>query len=564
MLICALCVVADTLRLKDGTVLEGKVIEQGDRYWIKLATGESKLIPKRDVQSFERGDARPGAANPPAVPGGKTGATPPAGAGSAKPQASGKAAPFASVGFATVKTKADRVEAPIQAIQLWDNYIASKPAAADLKNAQVELERWQKLAKDNAEKIKGVWVGGSERKRIVKKSKNLVKEGNKKIEEGQSEAGFKKFEEALGLYPQGFEANFYLGLYYLKKSTISAHSRVDLANLDKAIKTLENAARIAPKSSSVWTNLAIGYSFKNKHKEAVQTAYKAATMHESPETVGNLVASFRAAPVGLQQQAWCKTIMESAILMAERHSVPLQGGEGGWRYVPPVETDEIPGAAGPAGAKWSGSGFFITSDGYLLTNHHVITGDTESEAKPDIAFRIRMDDGTEMNAELVALDDAADIALMKVKTDSPVVPLKISSYLPNQGASALVLGYPATGDDEHTMQISPGTVKSIHEGDEYEVWFDLNTTHGNSGGPIVDASNNVIAILTAGRQSFNMTIVLGVGPTQIKTFLDKIGDKAPKLEYAAAPTTQPSFDSEALTKQARASTVLIHAIRAAE
>jgi hypothetical protein len=53
--VCTVCVLADTLRLKDGTVLEGKVIEQPDRYWIKLADGTSKTVLKKDVLKLERG-----------------------------------------------------------------------------------------------------------------------------------------------------------------------------------------------------------------------------------------------------------------------------------------------------------------------------------------------------------------------------------------------------------------------------------------------------------------------------------------------------------------------------
>ena len=82
--VCTVCVLADTLRLKDGTVLEGKVIEQPDRYWIKLTDGTSKTVLKKDVASLERGDAKPavpGGATPPANPT-KSPATPAGGPGS--------------------------------------------------------------------------------------------------------------------------------------------------------------------------------------------------------------------------------------------------------------------------------------------------------------------------------------------------------------------------------------------------------------------------------------------------------------------------------------------------
>ena len=555
--LCTMAVLADQLKLKDGTVLEGKVIPQGDKYWIKLSTGETKIVNKSDVASFVQGDAKSAGGTA-----GSSKTTPQPPSGQKVPPAPNAAAAVPN-SFAAVKAKAEASMSPVQGVQIWENYIATKPAPGDLENAKAELEKWNKLSKDNAEKIKGVWVGGVERKRIVKQAKTMVKEGVKQIEDGQSTVGFKKIEDALNLYPQSFEANFYLGLYYLRKSAINPNAHAfNLEYLDKAVKILENTSKIAPKSSSTWSNLAIGYTFKRKHRESVEAAYKAAMMHESAETVQNLVSAFRYAPGGMEKQPWAKEILENSVLMAERHGIQLRGQDDkGFVYVPPVETDEIPGSAGPAGLVWSGSGFFVTSDGYILTNHHVATGDPKTPIKPEISFRVRLDDGTEKPAELIAVDDAADIALMKIKTDTPVVPFKLASYMPNQGSDAMALGYPATGDDEFTLQVSPGAVKSVHEGDEHEIWLDLNTTHGNSGGPIVDANNNVISIVTAYRQSYNMDIFLGVSTNQIKTFLTKIGDKPPKLEYVEKPSGGPEFSAEKLTQQAKVSTVLVMAVR---
>jgi S1-C subfamily serine protease len=403
-------------------------------------------------------------------------------------------------------------------------------------------------------------VGGVERKRIVKQAKSMVKEGVKQIEDGQTQSGFKKMEDALKLYPQSFDANFYLGLHYLRKSTYNEHARFDLANLDTAIKTLERATQIAPKCSAAYSNRAIGYAFKNRHQDAIKMAYKAATMHESDETVGNLLGVIGHAPPNTRDQSWAKPICEAAVAMAGNHKIDGKA----FYYLPPAQSDEIPGTDNPAGAVWSGSGFFVTDDGYLITNHHVATGEPKTPIDPNIGFRVRLDDGTEKSAELIAVDDAADISIMKIKPDKPTVPLKLADYMPEQGAQLLVLGYPATGDDEHTLEISDGTCKSVHEGDEHEVWMNLNTTHGNSGGPIVDAENNMIAILTAGRESFNMTITLGVSTNQIKTFLTKIGDKAPKVQWATKKPTMAAFDSVNLTKAAKVSTVCVIAVRNAE
>jgi len=149
---------------------------------------------------------------------------------------------------------------------------------------------------------------------------------------------------------------------------------------------------------------------------------------------------------------------------------------------------------------------------------------------------------------------------MKIKVDQPVPFLKLADDNPKQASKLLVLGYPSTGSSRHTLQVSEGAVKSINEGDEHEVWMDLNTTHGNSGGPIVDRNGRVVAILTAGRQQFNMTIVLGVGPKQIKKFFETIADKAPK-NALWEPAGTGEFDGEKLADLAKKSTLLVMAIR---
>ena len=540
--------------------MEGKVIPFGDSYRIKLASGETRTVAKSQVKEYIVGDAKPAA---PAAPAPKPDAKPDSkpGAGALAPPTAGSVAGTSSA-FAATKSKADRVDAPIQAVQLWDAFIV-KAQGADLVAAKGELEKWTALNKDNAEKIKGKWVGGVERKRIVKHAKNLVNEGVKLLEAGDSDKGLHKFEEALAEYPQSYDANFYMGFYYLKRGIVGATGRGNTAYMEKSIKALEMATKVAPKSSSAWSNLAVGYSFKDRHKEAVQAAFKAATMHESPETVQNLIVAIRSSPRGLQEQAWARDILERGREMASHHKLEI-GGDMRFLYVPPAEGDEIPGADGPAGSQWSGSGFFVTNDGYILTNHHVATGDHKAPIRPDISFRIRLDDGTEKSAELIAVYDDADIALMKIVPDKPTVPLKLANYLPPQGSQLMALGYPATGDSEMTLQISDGSCKSTHDGDEHEVWLNLNTTHGNSGGPIVDANNTLVSIVTAYRQSYNMDIFLGVSTNQIKTFMGKIGDKAPKMEYIDRLSNMPAFDSEKLTQQARVSTVLIFAVKSSE
>jgi S1-C subfamily serine protease len=469
----------------------------------------------------------------------------------------------------TVKSKADRVESPIIAVQMWEKYLESSPTGADLESAKSELEKWKKLDKDKAEKINGKWIGGNDKKELMKKVRALTTDGFKLLNDQQMIEGVKKLEEAQKLYPNSFEANFGLGYFYLVKGAVGATGRGNKEMQEKAVKALETATRIRPQSPAAWSNLAIAYNYRNRYVEAVQTAYKAVKLLDSKETVQNLINSIAHAPPAMQQNnQTIKPIMEDAFLLAGKYGIGRHGAN--WTYLPPsMEKDEDSRAPsevakeGKPGPAWSGSGFFVSADGYLLTNHHVATGDPKSPPLKNMSFRVRLDDGTEKNAELIAVDDKADIALMKITTGkSPVPFLQVADDNPKQAAKALVLGFPATGDEEPTLQISEGQVKSLHPGSEHEVWFDLNTTHGNSGGPIVDRNGRVIGILSGGRQVYNVTYVMGVGAKQIQTFLSSIPGKAPTVNYAAPADGE--FNGEKLTEEARKATVLIIAIRGAE
>src|SRR5437868_554644 len=72
----ALAAFADTLTLKDGTVLEGRVIEQTNAYWVKTADGKTQMIPKDRVKSWDKNASSGSAA--PVTP-------PPAASSAAKP-----------------------------------------------------------------------------------------------------------------------------------------------------------------------------------------------------------------------------------------------------------------------------------------------------------------------------------------------------------------------------------------------------------------------------------------------------------------------------------------------
>jgi len=504
-------VCADTLVLNDGTKLEGRVVPQGEKYWIKLASGESKIIYKSQVKSWEKSAAGEGAGAPTSPPRerGVTGG------------AAASSLPAVAMGFNETKVRADRVDAPLAAVGLWQAYIDANPNAAELPQAKTELDKWKQLDKDKAEKINGKWVGGEERKKLLEKVSGLLSEAAAMQTNNQTVKAVAKLEEAVKLYPNSFRANFEMGYYCISKAVGSGSN----ARLDQAIKSLEMATKLRPDSAAAWSNLAIAYNFRNRYQDSVLTAYKAAQLDDSQEIVQNLVNSITQAPPAMRENnSKVRAIMEEAALLAAKRGV--SSGRTGWTYVRPKaregktevaddDKDSRPGVIG------NGSGFLISDNGYVLTNRHVA-------AEKNAVFMCRFVDGSEKTAKVIAIDDDADIALLKLApAKGKTFPyLKIAKAdEPGPGAECSALGYPVASVMNYTMQVTSGTVSSVSQSEPYHVTLTAKITHGNSGGPLVDKHGNVIGMVSAGLTAYTETYGKALSAGQIRKFLEKVKEK---------------------------------------
>lgn len=530
---------ADVVKLKSGASVEGTVIKFGGQYRVKLADGTTKVVPESDVTAVIKSTT-------PAGPFASSSTTAPA---------------LASANFAATKARADGVDAPILAVTLWEKYIEASPTASDLAAAKTELDKWQKLENDNAERINGKWVGGDERRKLLKDVEQLCSEAREQMKD-QTLQAIEKYEKVIRLYPNSFEANFALGYYYLCKGAAGSNGRGNPAELEKAVHSLEAAVKLHPNSPSALSNLGVGYAFRNRWEEAVNASYKAAKAQDNRQVVDNLVNVLIAAPPGMKANNMkVKPIIEDTATLARKYGISMQGTRATFHYLPPEppgtikESDDADakGQSAP-GVIGNGSGFLVSADGYIITNRHVV-------ADKNRMFRVRFDDGTEKPAEVVAIDTTADIALIKIKTDKPLPFLKLASMdLPNPGAQCMVLGYPVAQLLDFHMQVTTGEVTSTNEKEDYQVTLTANTTHGNSGGPIVDRDGNVIGVLSAGATAYNVTYIKALSAGQIRGFLTRIKEKW-NGGLSPGPTTYVPFDSEKLAKEARKATLLVLIIR---
>ena len=141
----------------------------------------------------------------------------------------------------------------------------------------------------------------------------------------------------------------------------------------------------------------------------------------------------------------------------------------------------------------SGSGFVISSDGYIVTNNHVI----EDTASIIVAFA----DGLELNASLIGTDPSTDIAILKVY-DGDLKPLQFAnSDLLEPGQIAIAIGNPMGLQNTITTGIVSATGRTLRANNgrliDDIVQTDAALNPGNSGGPLVNSEGRVIGVNTA-------------------------------------------------------------------
>jgi serine protease Do len=134
-----------------------------------------------------------------------------------------------------------------------------------------------------------------------------------------------------------------------------------------------------------------------------------------------------------------------------------------------------------------GSGFFISADGYAVTNNHVV-----DHAKN---VTVTTDDGKIHTASVVGTDPRSDLALIKVDGGSfPYV--KFSDHAPRIGEWAVAVGNPFGLGGTVTAGIVSATGRDIGSANDY-IQIDAPINRGNSGGPTFDTDGNVMGINTA-------------------------------------------------------------------
>lgn len=151
----------------------------------------------------------------------------------------------------------------------------------------------------------------------------------------------------------------------------------------------------------------------------------------------------------------------------------------------------------------SGSGIVISSDGFVLTNAHVVTGANSATVK--------LTDGRSFIGTVVGRDEKIDLALVKISADGLIAAMLGDSDSVEQGDPIFTLGYPFGIEGDVSFKVG---ILSSHRKIDGITYLEISAQilPGNSGGPLVDQSGEVVGVNTWAQGSGKISGVL-IGET---------------------------------------------------
>jgi S1-C subfamily serine protease len=153
--------------------------------------------------------------------------------------------------------------------------------------------------------------------------------------------------------------------------------------------------------------------------------------------------------------------------------------------------DEKKGGSSESTKAWTGSGFFITAAGHILTNAHV--------AKGCVDALVRTRDGVSADAKLIALDEKDDLAILKTALPVRGFAAMRTDEEEKEGDQVTVFGFPLAGVLSSGGNATFGYIsatKGVADNPDH-LQVSAAVQPGNSGGPLLDASGNVIGVVVS-------------------------------------------------------------------
>ena len=190
------------------------------------------------------------------------------------------------------------------------------------------------------------------------------------------------------------------------------------------------------------------------------------------------------------------------------------------RFGGPDGMPENPGHGGRHGMMGQGSGFFISADGYAVTNNHVVDGADKVE--------VTTDGGKTYTAKVIGTDPRTDLALIKVDGGSNFPFAKLSEGKSRVGDWVLAVGNPFGLGGTVTAGIVSASGRDIGSGpyDDF-IQIDAPVNKGNSGGPAFNMQGEVVGVNTAIYSPSGGSVGIGfaIPAPSVKNVIAQLKDK---------------------------------------
>ena len=233
-------------------------------------------------------------------------------------------------------------------------------------------------------------------------------------------------------------------------------------------------------------------SYRGMSLPSLITSAQAAAAAQSPAGFADIVTKVKPAVISVRVKVDESAKMTGMNESEEGNASPLQPGAPMEKFFKqfgfPGMPNEMP--QGKQTVTGEGSGFFISADGYAVTNNHVV-----DHAK---TVQVTTDDGAVYKAKVVGTDSKTDLALIKVDADKSFPYVKFAENDPRVGDWVVAVGNPFGLGGTVTAGIVSARGRDIGSGpyDDY-IQIDAPINKGNSGGPAFNMDGNVIGVNTA-------------------------------------------------------------------
>lgn len=170
----------------------------------------------------------------------------------------------------------------------------------------------------------------------------------------------------------------------------------------------------------------------------------------------------------------------------------------------------------------SGTGFFLSNNGYIITNYHVIEDAENNNIK---VTGISGDYNNSYTVKVAVSDKQNDITILKIE-DNSFIPIKSIPYTfkfdtSSIGEDCFVLGYPLISSMGKDIKLTSGIIssKTGYDGNVSQYQISAPIQPGNSGGPLFDKNGNIIGIIQA-KHSFAENAGYAIKASYIRNLID--------------------------------------------